>query len=1260
MMQLNSLSIFKRSGCRPVGMFGAVAILACVFGLVPAVNADAVVDLNVVDGSAEHVVLEYEIGQPTMESVEINGSKYVEVFLGKESRVKTVGVPALPNICRSVIIPDDAQMKVNVLSSRFYEINDIDVAPSKGYISRQVSPKEVPYTFGAAYDTDAFFPADVAVLRDPYIMRNYRGVVVEINPLQYNPITRTLRVYTNVSVEVVADGVGRTNVFNRAAAPARASGAFHTVYRNHFVNYDNLMRYDPIDEVGDMLIICYDAWLPNIQPLADHKNSRGINTTVVGVSTIGNNDTAIKAHIQSTYNSGDLAFVLLVGDAAQVDTPISVSGYNGASDPKYSLLAGSDNYPEIMIGRFSAESADDVDTQVERTIAYETMPATSQDWFWKGVGIASAEGTGDDNETDIQHMNNIRADLLAYGYTLVDQIYDPGASPASVTAALNNGRGIVNYTGHGGPTSWGSSDFYNSHVNALTNAGMLPFIVSVACNNGEFDAYTCFGEAWLRATDGSGEPTGAVGAYMSSLTQPWDPPMEGQDEFNILYTAEAYTTYGALCYAGSSSMMDDYPGSADSWGNGLATFNTWHIFGDPSLRVVMSCTDAGTVSLDRTLYGCEDTVNIQVIDCGLNLDDGVADTATVIASSQTEPAGESIILTEIDAASGQFMGSFTVSGTDSAGVLAVTENDTITVTYVDADDGAGGTDVVVTDDALVDCTAPVISSVEVLSVGPRDASIAFSTDEPARGTVHYGTSCGTLTWSASGAGYATDPQVGLTGLDDNITYFFAVEAEDEAGNSSMDNNGGACYQFTTPEVPNFFTENFDDEDNDLAFTTVQFTPGGGVDFYIGCSEAIDSLPTDPAGGTSFSMSVDDYEAVNLTGGATVSLYGTDYSTFYVGSNGYITFIHGDTDWNETLEEHFSGIPRISALYDDLNVSGTGGGTISWKQLSDRAVVTWEDVPEYTNTGSNTFQIEMFFNGVITLNYLAISANDGIVGLSEGTGLDDDYLETDLSEMGLCIPLGDCDIDGDTDEDDLAVLWDCFSGPGGGVGSGCGCVNFDGDNDVDCKDWREFAKLWSVGEPPSFAPCSPPTASAAGSRFLSVSPAEGNDPVALLVTGDPTDPAVSCISLYVQTDGSLGDDPVFRLPSEWGTALVSGAEIGPSTVYNVQGDYGTAGAPKLSPAQSVETWVWADIDNNLITNLADVQQLVLVFKSGGDNPLPSVDQAGCELDGVINMTDIQWAVSSFQGKGYWDTQCSAPCGGRESTPDFVGTEAEVER
>jgi hypothetical protein len=130
----------------------------------------------------------------------------------------------------------------------------------------------------------------------------------------------------------------------------------------------------------------------------------------------------------------------------------------------------------------------------------------------------------------------------------------------------------------------------------------------------------------------------------------------------------------------------------------------------------------------------------------------------------------------------------------------------------------------------------------------------------------------------------------------------------------------------------------------------------------------------------------------------VSLYGVSYSTFYVGSNGYVTFNSGDSSYIESFASHFNR-PRIAALFDDLNPGV--GGTVSWRQLADRAVVTWQNVPEYGTTNANTLQIEMQFSGVIRISYLGVAAVDGLAGLSRGTGQPADFFETDLSGMGSC-------------------------------------------------------------------------------------------------------------------------------------------------------------------------------------------------------------------------------------------------------------------
>lgn len=403
---------------------------------------------------------------------------------------------------------------------------------------------------------------------------------------------------------------------------------------------------------------------------------------------------------------------------------------------------------------------------------------------------------------------------------------------------------------------------------------------------------------------------------------------------------------------------------------------------------------AGEVRLNKDIYGCTDSVNIELRDGDL-LGAGSHD----LQLTTTGGDSETITVIETGAGTGIFIASVnTLAGAavPDNGMLDVSHGEVITATYIDADDGQGGTDVVVTDMADVDCQAPQILNVEVTDVQPRSATITITANEPVVGVVHYGLTCGDLSWSTTGSGYDSSAVVNVTGLQDNTAYFFAVEAFDEGNNGDSDDNNGNCYGFVTPEVPDFFTEQFDG-DNDLDNVSLQFVPNGSNDFYYGCTQSIDALPT-PPGGTTLSLSDDDNEEIALSGGATVLLYGVEYSSVYVGSNGYLTFTAGDTDYSETLEEHFE-TPRISAVYDDLNPSS--GGTITYEQFADRLVITFDAVEEYSTGALNTFQYELFFSGQININYLDVNVIDGIAGLSAGGGLDPDFFESDLSAMWVC-------------------------------------------------------------------------------------------------------------------------------------------------------------------------------------------------------------------------------------------------------------------
>ncbi|MEM4258595.1 MAG: C25 family cysteine peptidase [Candidatus Thermoplasmatota archaeon] len=530
------------------------------------------------DQTSDMIRLSYHISDFSTEEVRINDQLFTRIILGDTSTTFEAGKPELPLLAHSIILPDASNMQVSHIQTQYQEFDSIQVVPSKGNLLRTMDPDATPYYFDELYTRDAWFPERIVSLSEPYILRDFRGCCIQVIPFQYNPVEKKLRVYSDIFLELTSADGQPVNPLFRTKVPSHVDSEFLQLYQRHFLNFPAL-GYTPVPEQGNMLVVTDDQFYDLMKPFVAWKNMRGLPTEMVNISRIGD-ATALKQYITNYYETTGVAFVLLVGDVQQIPT-LYRSG--GASDPSYTYVVGSDHYPDLFIGRFSAQTNSQLQTQIQRTLDYEQHPQVDAVWYRKGTGIASNQGPGDNGEYDDEHIENIRNLLLNYTYITVDQIYDPTASVSQVVSALNDGRGVINYCGHGWPMGWGTTGFSTTHVHSLINKNTLPFIVSVACNNGEFDSFDeCFAEAWLRAT-AENQPTGAIGVFMSSVSQSWNPPMAAQDEImNLLvesYTDNKKHTFGGLCFSGCMYMNDRY-GYA-----GAEMTDTWHVFGDPSLMV---------------------------------------------------------------------------------------------------------------------------------------------------------------------------------------------------------------------------------------------------------------------------------------------------------------------------------------------------------------------------------------------------------------------------------------------------------------------------------------------------------------------------------------------------------------------------------------------------------------------------------------------------------------------------------------------------
>lgn len=133
-------------------------------------------------------------------------------------------------------------------------------------------------------------------------------------------------------------------------------------------------------------------------------------------------------------------------------------------------------------------------------------------------------------------------------------------------------------------------------------------------------------------------------------------------------------------------------------------------------------------------------------------------------------------------------------------------------------------------------------------------------------------------------------------------------------------------------------------------------------------------------------------------GHSFPFFGVEYSSVYVGSNGYVTFDRADRTYYSHRYYHFR-YPRVSCMFMDL--SPNRGGKVAYEVMDDKFVVTFEDVPRYGRAWqTQTFQTELFYDGHVRCSYGANTATSDrvIAGVSGGAAIDLNYNDQILRDL----------------------------------------------------------------------------------------------------------------------------------------------------------------------------------------------------------------------------------------------------------------------
>lgn len=580
------------------------------------------------------VNLSFKPAEVQVKEVALPEGTYSKVFMEDYLTNRTVGCPELPMMSKLIEIPLCDSVIATITESSYEEFTAAELGIGHDIIPVQPAyaksyTGERPFVKNAeVYSTNDFYAEPLVRVEKRGTLRDMTMATIYVSPMQYNPVTKKVRIYTKLEVTIT---YVNANIPGTYEMKSKYGSPMFKVASEAVIN-----PMETRDEFNGApikyLIIAHSMFANNdkLNQLIAWKKRLGyiVEVGYTSDANVGTTTTSIKNFIMTHYTNATPenpapTFLLFVGDVAQIPSFNCPAG-NGlsahVSDLYYATWTSGDVLPDCYYGRLSAENVSQLTPQLDKTLMYEQYTMPDPSYLGKAVLIAGTDanygGKHGDGQVNYIYNNYINPNSTTHDYTTVyKHNYNCTSQAATIRSEIGAGVGWANYTAHGSETGWADPSFSNSDVPQMNNVDKYGIMIGNCCVTGKFNySSPCFGETLLRAAN-----KGAalyIGCSENSLWNEdfyWAVGVRSNINANPTYSVNnlgAYdrnfhthgedhskwvTSAGGIIHGGNMSV------ESSTSENKQYYWEIYHIFGDPSIKPYLGIPSTLPVIADEVL-----------------------------------------------------------------------------------------------------------------------------------------------------------------------------------------------------------------------------------------------------------------------------------------------------------------------------------------------------------------------------------------------------------------------------------------------------------------------------------------------------------------------------------------------------------------------------------------------------------------------------------------------------------------------------------